>query len=142
MALKYHPPIPLPSNRPNRGVASRFDPLGDTHIAAPHGGHVSPAGNVSPEEESEEEGKLTWRPCPECKALPEDGTFRLICLQYGQKRCQQCVKVARQAIEESTYKMLHTDANAWVRKHGGWRAERSPKALPNEVECCAEDIFE
>lgn len=82
------------------------DYLSDTHVAAPHTGHVSPKGNVTPDAE-EDALKPMWRPCPKCHALPEDGQFRLINIRWGLMPCKVCLVEEREAVERMRYTLTN-----------------------------------
>lgn len=96
------------------------DAMSDTHVKAPHEGHVSPSGNVSPDEEEEGKFKLKWRPCPSCKSEGEG--FRLICISYGQKQCNCCLRDLRESALRAAFTMrsgsVEREADKLLRKGG------------------------
>ena len=82
--------------------------LRDTHPAAPPASHIDHRGNARDEQEK----KLRWRPCPKCGA-PEDGQFRLVCIDYGQRQCPVCAKEERAEkkaeLERSAHKLRNVE---------------------------------
>lgn len=68
-----------------------------------------------------------WVECPKCGS-PDDGKFRLICLNFGEKACRVCRTELKESCEAFAYvaggRKLEDAATLWLRKVGKERVNR------------------